>query len=382
MKLGIVCDFYLPDNKAVAHRIHYVAKALKTSGFEMTLYTSKKSKNCEEFDCITNFFSPGSNKDKLGMRLIKELLFAVESFCRLLASRQDLYIVSSPPFTLAFFSMVALWIRGKKVVLDIRDEYPEVYFSEGLVRERGLFANILKRVEHWMYRRAWLITAVTESIRTKLLKKSSRSEQEILLLRNGYAENIEPLDVGDLSQGNFKVIFHGNFGKFQEPHLLGRIAEKCLNNSLPVQFEVYGWGANSEYLKTLNLPNLRFHGEIAHGQMAKLVGAHHLGVSFQKEGEIAKNSFPSKVYEFIGAGIPCLITPKSEAGTFVEEMNVGYQFNPDSVEEIYEKLSSIVNDDLLWQQMRANAMGIRAKYSRKYLSETFSTHLHNLTSRL
>src|SRR5688572_13805495 len=172
MRVGIVCDFFIPDNKAVAHRMHYLARALRDSGFEVTLFTSKKSRDHKDLPVVTNFTSPGSNKDTVVLRLVKELTYAAESFFRLLLSNKDLYVVTSPPFTLAFASMLALRIRGKRIVLDIRDEYPEVFFSEGLIREQGIMASLLRKIERWMYSNAWLITTVTKNIREKLLRKS------------------------------------------------------------------------------------------------------------------------------------------------------------------------------------------------------------------
>jgi glycosyltransferase involved in cell wall biosynthesis len=371
--LGIVTNYFAPDTQAVAVRMVHLARALEADNFDLTIYTSKKSEKNSEFRIRCNFFSSGSNKDNVPVRLLKELSYSVENFFRLLFSNHDYYLVTSPPFTIAFFSCLAIIIRGKKYILDVRDEYPEAYFEEGFVKENGVGGRFLKYLEKFLYRHATIITTVTERIKRKLERKSPGSL--VWLLRNGYADGFSPAPYQKNSP--FTIVFHGNMGKFQHPKLVVDIAELCLQQNLDVKFDIYGWGNNSSILTENPLPNLQHHGELSGQEVRQLLPHAHLGISFQKNSEISKNSFPSKVFEFIGAGLPSIVTPVSEAGDFIEQHHLGFQFNPDDKEKIFEKIKALISDSQLYRSLKDSTLRIREELSRKRVCEDFSKNLYS-----
>lgn len=371
-EICIVTVNFIPDNQAVSIRMKYLAGALVKEGYPVTIMTSKQSKGVKDFDVKVNLFSPGTNKDGLAIRLIKEILFAIETFIRIILARRRFYIVTSPPFTLAFLACAACVLSGSKYVLDVRDEYPEVYFSEKLISRNGMIGKMLISFERWMYKNAFLITTVTNRIIIKIQNKV-KDKRKIWLLRNGYAEGIEPATV--TKSPFFNVMFHGNMGKFQNPKLILDLAQRCYVNNKNIRFTIFGWGNSVQLLHGQNIPNLDIQGEVSHQEIKKIIPSVQLGFSFQKDGEIPKNSFPSKIYEFIGAGVPTLITPISEAGDFVEENQVGFQFNSDDVDGIYSKLISLSENQHDLENLRKNTIAVREKLSRKYLSEDFVNKL-------
>lgn len=371
--IGVICDFFPPDNKAVSIRMVHLVKSLQEHDFTVTVYTSKKSRNLSGFRINSNISTPASNKDSIPLRLFKEIVFSLETFIKLLFSKHDLYLITSPPFTLAFCACFACILTGKKYILDIRDEYPEVYFEEGLMKSNGPAGRILKSVERFMYRKALLISTVTVRIKQKLQAKC-QSNSKIWLFRNGYAEGFVP--VQRKASRPFTVIFHGNLGKFQNPELIIDIANLCYQEGLDIQFDVYGWGNNSHLLKAKEFPNLTHHGELDIGEVRKILPMAHLGISFQRNTEISKNSFPSKVFEFIGAGIPSIITPISEAGDFVENNGLGFQFDPERRSAIFEKIKELAANNEEYQKVKMNVLNIREGLSRKCVSDEFSKNLN------
>lgn len=371
MSICIVTVSFVPDNQAVSIRMKYLAEAFTKKGYKVTILTSKKSKEVENFNVKTNFFAPASNKDRLYIRLLKEIVFATETFFRILTSKRQLYLITSPPFTLALFAALGCTLRGTKFILDVRDEYPEVYFSERLISPNSFIGKCLIRAETWMYKRAFLITTVTNRILHKISNKLKQGSRKAWLLRNGYADGIEPALKEHSQTASFVLMFHGNMGKFQNPKLILDLAHRCFINKKNIEFKIFGWGNNIDILQNHNIPNLNIQGELSHQEIKKIIPTVHLGFSFQKDDEIAKNSFPSKIYEFIGAGIPTLITPISEAGDFVESNQVGFQFNPEDIDGIYSKLVFLLENQNELDVLKKNALAVKDKLSRKYLSMDF-----------
>lgn len=367
----VTCNFW-PENIAMAMRMRYLTYALIKHGYKTTVYTSTKFKGDIDIQRVVNRVPPPSNMDGLFMRLFKEILYGTETFLRLLFSNYNVYVVTSPPFIAAAISCLALWIRRKPFVFDVRDEYPEVYFSEKVLSSRSLPGGALLMLEKFLYNKAFIVTTVTSNIVEKIQKKTTLPDK-VLLFRNGYTRNIKP--VLNQDRLGFKVVFHGNLGKFQNPELICDVAERCLQANKNIQFEIYGWGNNVDSIKNREIANLRFFGEVKHDQIASFIPHIQLGISFQKNGEISKNSFPSKVLEFIGAGIPVLITPISEAGDFVEKHGLGFQFDADNADAVYEGLLRIYEDESLWCSMRNSALNVRERLSRDYLSSEFVSRL-------
>jgi glycosyltransferase involved in cell wall biosynthesis len=376
-KITIVTDYFVPDNKAISIRMKYLAQAFLDRGFEVKILTSKGSKNVRGFDVTTNFITPASNRDNVYIRLAKEILYGVETFFRLLFKKSDYFLLTSPPFTIAFFAVAACVLRKKRYILDVRDEYPEVYFSENLITREAITGKLLTKIEQWMYRNSYLITTVTTSILSKIEHKTKQNKH-VWLVRNGYADGINP-SLNTL-QKPFTVMFHGNMGKFQHPKLILDLAEMCYRNNKSIQFKLFGWGANAALFQRQSLPNLEHNGVLTHEDIKRIIPTVHLGFSFQKANEISRNSFPSKIYEFIGAGVPTLITPKSEAGDFVEAHQIGFQFNPEQTEEIYSKLVFLSENPEELDRLRKNTQLVRNELSRNRISLGFVNKLHKLIS--
>jgi glycosyltransferase involved in cell wall biosynthesis len=366
----IVCDHFIPDNKAISVRMKYLADAFIGYGIQTTVLTSSISKNVEGYEVSIVRAPVASNKDGLILRLIKELVFSTEVFFKVLFSSHELYFITSPPFTIALAAVFACRVSNRKYVFDVRDEYPEVYFTEGLVKETSLIGKLLNNCEKWIYKKAILVTTVTRRIKTKLEKKVG-GRVPIYLLLNGYADSIKPSFI--LQKDKFIAVFHGNMGKFQHPELICKVAKLCKENSLPVEFRIYGWGSKSSVIKEAQkeLDNIYHFGEVSHSEATMAIQQASIGLSFQGDTEISRNSFPSKVMEFIGTGIPVIVTPISEAGDFVTEHGVGYQFEPSEAELIFERIKFLVDNSHKMEEMRQNSLEIRAKLSRSQISKDF-----------
>lgn len=366
----LVVQLFYPESPAMAVRNKYMADAFIDAGYDTTILTSNLSKGVTEYRVKTLLSPIGTNKDSVYIRLIKELIYATEVFFRVLLMPSKLFFISSPPFTISYMASLACRISGKRYIFDVRDEYPEVYFTEGLVNPDSFFGKQLKRIERITYQRSWMTTTVTDIIVNKLKTKSGQPEK-IHLVRNGFADNIQVIE--KLSTNPFTILFHGNMGKFQNPQLIVDVARGCQSLNLPVTFEVYGWGNQTQVILDAekDIPCLRHMGLIDHKDVPELLKKTSLGISFQGDTEISKNSFPSKVMEFIGSGIPMIVTPISEAGNFVEQAGVGFQFAPTDSDAIVDCIKSLVENPDRLSDMSAKAKAIRGSLSRYKISKDF-----------
>ncbi len=367
MKVGVFCDAFLPESKAVAIRMYHVANAFHQAGCNVVVHTSTNSVNKFPFRVKKNLLNAPSNESGAIMRLLSECLLGVEVFLRVLFCPYELVFISSPPFVTSLMAAMAARVRGIQYVFDVRDEYPEVYFTAKLVSPSSLPGRILLSLERKAYTKSLLVTSVTEGICERIQQKTGK--QNDYLLRNGFDEDV--FVPSTKKEDLFTLVFHGNIGKFQKPDLLIEIATLARQKNLPFTFKVIGWGNNDQSLKDTALSNLDYLGMIEYEKIPAFISPAHIGLSFRSSDIISVNSFPVKLYEYIGVGLPMLVTPLSEAGNFVESNGLGFQFSGESAQQILDKIIHLYENRDVLGNVTNNVIKIRPQFSRQEMNKTF-----------
>ena len=366
-RIGIFCDSYRPENKAVAVRIYHFAQAFASAGYDVTVTTTTKEKASSPFPVRiqTNWTTAPSNLQSNVVRLLSELVMGVELFLRILFKRYDVVLLSSPPFLASSLGALASKIKGIPFIFDVRDEYPEVYFAANVLLPSSLAGKILLNIESRIYRSSLLVISVTEGICRRITEKCP--EATVRLVRNGYDDT--KFFPAQKHYETFTVVFHGNMGKFQDPDLILRLAAKAQEERRNIEFLIIGWGNNDRSLSEQQLTNVRYLGMVHYEAICETISRAHLGISFRTNDLISKNAFPVKLYEYIGVVIPAIITPRSEAGEFFEMNDIGYQFNPDEWRDIYNKIVHLTEHPDEISRLRKNILEKREAFSRSTISD-------------
>ncbi len=365
----IISDRFYPESVAVAIRNLGFANALSAIGVSVTILTGTKYKiNFKK----KQIWSPlTSNKDPFLLRFLKELLLGSEYFFRLLLkSKYDLVIISSPPFFSSIMAASALIIKNKKYLFDIRDDYPQVFFSKKIISKDNRTGKILISIRNYIYKKAWATSTVTTSIYNDLPKNN-----QSLLIRNGFDANI--FRTSKIKKDNFTVVFHGSLSQFQDINLLLRVAERVNKVDESIRFIIAGKGSK-DYLLKRSLPNnIDYMGEVNYENIPNMLMSAHLGLSFRTDDETSQMSFPVKIYEYIGAGIPCIITPISEAGEEVLTLKMGFVFNSSDELSIAKKICELASNTSLYNSYVNNILAHRTKFSRQNQLITFIDKFNN-----
>lgn len=317
-----------PASNAAAVRNYWFIKVLREHGHNLSVVTGEDL-----------FFKLPSNQESAIKRLIKEAFAGLSLFFKVLFSKKDLYIFSSPPFITIMVGVLACWLRGHKYILDIRDIYPHVFFNLGLVSKDSISGKILLRITSIMFTRAHHVITVAEGL-VKIIKDMS-PKAKVKLIYNGYDDELFKPSKEKFEK--FTVVFHGNLGKFQRIDLLREVAEKMVTKDPEVQFKVIGYGPGEKYLKDPPA-NLEFLGKMDYKDIAKYIAKCHLGISLRTDDQISRDALPVKMFEYIGVGIPVIVTPKGEAGKLVEKNKYGFQLE-NNEEYLIKKIFVIKKSD-------------------------------------
>jgi glycosyltransferase involved in cell wall biosynthesis len=97
----------------------------------------------------------------------------------------------------------------------------------------------------------------------------------------------------------------------------------------------------------------------------ELIESCHVGLCLRKDDKISRDSFPVKVWEYIGLGIPTIVTPKCEAGSFIQQHGCGYEFESGSAEAIIAIILELKNNPKKMHTMSSHARKVALGYTRE-----------------
>jgi len=355
---------FTPSSLGDSIRIKSIVQYLNDNGYNVTLFTTtndpKRIENSLLKIYILNWAIP-YNKDRFFTRLVKEIILGIELFFKLLfLKNKSYYFFTSPPFLTNLLGILATIFKKGNLIIDVRDLYPDVYVNQGLISESSSIHKLLSYLEKSIYKRAFYILCATEGLEREIINRSNKNK--VILLRNGYANFFK---ISSIKQNNFTVVFHGSLSKFQNIDLLIDIIKKINNLTQEIKFIIIGSGPKEIILKNLISDNLLFLGRLSNEETAYIVNKCHLGISLRDDSKISIDSFPVKLYEYIGAGIPSIATPISEGGRILEKLKIGFNLD-NNCKSIIDLIIKLHLDTDFYNEIIKQNIKYRNKFSRDY----------------
>lgn len=365
-KVTFIVDWYTPTSHATSLRMRPWVDALrKTGNYDVFIQTDKRSKG--EEGVVSNFFTTPDNRAKPFVRFFQELLLGSELFLRVLMAPRHLVVISSPPFIVSCFAALGCFLSRKPYVFDVRDLYPLVYANSGFISRGGLIFKILFRFSKYCYNNA-LFTSTVTPLLVQYIQHTGKLA-DVHLIKNGF--NGKVFTPTNEKYTTFTLVFHGNIGQFQNPELLVDVVNELNKRGEIFHCIVIGSGSKEHVFKKVVTPNLEFKGRLNNEELATIIQKAHVGLSFRTDDEISARSIPVRVSEYIGVGIPTILTPKSEGGELLESYQVGKAFDNSDVAAICDFIQQLKYNQDLYQFYKNNAIRIRCNFSRESGAELF-----------
>lgn len=244
----------------------------------------------------------------------------------------DLAVISTPGYLAALVIAARARRLGIPYVLDVRDIYPQVYAEAGLLRRGSLpYRFFAKRSRH-LYEGARVVIAATQGLAREVRRDAPAAKVECVY--NGFPASLRQRSA--IKHERFTACFHGTLGFFQDVATLVEVARRLKPHDVDVV--VVGYGRKEEPLRTAGLDNLRFLGRLGFAETLAQVERCHVGLCLRMDDEVSKDAFPVKVWEYLGLGMPSLVTPPCEAGEFLVRHGCGLEFAAGAVDEIVQAL--------------------------------------------
>jgi glycosyltransferase involved in cell wall biosynthesis len=380
----ILTQFYPPEATAGSNRVSAVARALAQAGEDVTVVTGRPSfpdgvipsayrgrGRADERDGqvrVRRVWTYASPRLRTVDRVANWLSVSVGALWYILTRREpvDIVLVSTPPITLALPALAGALRHRARLVLDVRDVYPEIAVKLGVWRSGSLLARAVAFVSEQLYRHASLIFAVTRSAADEIAAHGVPLEK-IVIARNGF-DPVQAVTQGLVprSNGEFVVAYAGNMGVATG---MGVVldAARLLRPVDGYRFLLVGGGAESgdvaRRIEREQLHNVTMLGAQPREIAAAIVRDADVSLVPLKRG--LDHSLPTKLFDALAQGTPVIVCADGEAKTFVETSGGGIVVPPEDGGALARAIGELAADRTRGEALGRSGMAyVRANYDR------------------
>ena len=336
---------------------------------------------------------PGYARNKSLRRVLHNRALA-GAFGRESAScpKPDLILCSLPTLELAEQAVQ----YGRKfyvpVVVDIRDEWPDLYLTAFPQKLRGLARMALisefRRAER-VFRGSTGISAVSDTYFIWALAYAGRCRggtdgvfplgyhempptglEELIAARQRYSIDAEAL----------VLTFVGTFGNSYDLETViecGRVLQE--EGVSEVQIVLVGDGDKGSYLRKMaqGLSNVIFTGWVGQCDMVPLLRISSVGLAAYTNE--ALQSLPNKPFEFMSAGLPILSSLRGELENLIRDERIGLQYKPCDRNSLVKAIRWLANHPDARRDMALRSRNLfDQQFSSKIVYPRFAEHLERI----
>jgi len=279
--------------------------------------------------------------------------------------KPDIIITAIPSYDLAFEAVSFANKKGTPVLVDIRDQWPDI-FIENIPSKLRKIGRFFLRGEFSMLQNSLKMANGLISMSNVLLQwglsyvgREKTWRDKVFYL--GYTKGFVNSDSNSNKIHNLKntlkdkfiVIFVGTFAKYHNPSIILDCAKLLAEDN--IGFVLAGDGELFQKLKNraASLKNVFFPGWLNQDEIGTLLKYSHVGIC--PTGQIGKNFFfPNKAFAYFSEGLPILSSFEGEIKDILDEFKVGYTYN--DVESLVRCIRALSSNIELCMEMKANAM--------------------------
>jgi glycosyltransferase involved in cell wall biosynthesis len=355
----IVSNYYPPEKGAAANRIEQLALKLNQNKYNVTvlcplgnypkgeLFPEYKGKFFvkETFQNITvkRLWIYPSNSKNIFIRLMSILSFTTCIFFYLLLKKTPhKVVVQSPPLLLSFVSVLVLWFKRKKIILNVSDLWPLAAIELKALKKNSLSHKISLKFELFIYQKATLLLGQSNEIISHI--KSLIPEKTCFLYQNFPDHAVNQSDETPVmiteKEGTIKLFYAGLLGVAQG---VLELCEKIEIDHLNIELHIFGDGAErtqiEEFIEQNPLKKIYFYGMLTRQDLHKEIKK--FDIAIVPLTTRIYGSVPSKIYEYGALGFPILYFGGGEGENIVLENKMGWVAEVGNYDELNSQIAII-----------------------------------------
>ncbi len=355
----IISNYYPPEKGAAANRIEQLALKLNQNNYNVSVICPLGNyPKGELFPEYKGKFSVIENKDNITIkrlwiypsvsknlivRIISILSFSLSLFFYLLFKKTPKkVVVQSPPLLLSFISVFVLWLKNKKIILNISDLWPLAAIELNALTKDSFSHKFSLFLERFIYKKASLIIGQSNEIITHV--KSIFSDKKCYLYRNFPDHKMENLELINCENQPIKLFYAGLLGIAQG---VLELCKKMELHGLNIELHIFGDGAEKNQIEALissdRGKNIFFHGMLERNELHTKIKTFDVAIVPLRVR--IYGSVPSKIFEYGSLGFPILYFGGGEGETIVKENNLGWVASVENYEQLNYQIQQISKMD-------------------------------------
>jgi len=326
-------------------------------------------------------------------RLLHELSFVATSTCRALTlPAPDAFVVASPPLFLGIGVWLVSRLKRRLFVFHVQDLQPDAALGLGMIKP-GLAVRILHALERWTYRRAALVTGISEGMMDAFRRKGV-DERKIHLFPNWIPDASQ--EAVSASTSSFRkanniaattplIAYSGNIGIKQGLEI---VVDAAISSE--IHWAICGDGAAKPELLARAAQASRMSGCEAHfypiqpdALYQSLLREADVNLITQQRGT-GQFFFPSKLLSVVHQGRPVLAVADtdSELARAVREGGFGAVTSPGDAVALREAVKKMICADAAQKHAwAANARAWVAQFQRSRVLVAFEAEVASIIKR-
>jgi len=306
-------------------------------------------------------------------RVLAFISFMASSFWLGLGVKNvDVVWGTSPPI----FQGVTAWalarLRGAKFLFEVRDLWPQFAVAVGVLTN-PILIRMSEWLERFLYRRADRVMVNSPGFWEHV---EARGAKRVELVPNGADPSMfDPNDDGIKFRQSYKlqdkfvVLYAGAHGMSNDLGVVLEAAKMLQQVTVTsIQIVLLGDGKEKANLQAqadaMGLTNVTFAPSVPKAEMAGALAAADSCIAILKPLDEYKTTYPNKVFDYMAAGRPVVLSIDGVIREVVEAAGCGIFAEPGNPSALAEAIRTLAAD-----KDKARQMGLDG---RKYLEENFS----------
>jgi glycosyltransferase involved in cell wall biosynthesis len=381
-KILIISQNFYPEIGSAGNRMKNIFLLLKKRGYDVEIltteptYPTKKIYENDDFwdDPSINEYESSIKRIKIGNRkysrsIFNRLLFYLEMYFKFIfevlinRTKYEVVFVTSPAIFVAMVGVIAKWRFKAKLILDVRDLWPESLKGVGVFNNQLILA-FFNKIESWIYKFSDEIIINSLGFKDHIVNKRKIDSSKLSFMPN--AARLSEIRSITTDTDRFKVIYAGNIGLAQDGDLLIELAKKLWEKN--IDFTIIGYGINRkevyEEIKRNNLSNVQFISPKTRKECLDIMAQHHVGIVTLNEKSVFETVLPGKVIDYMTCGVPIVAAVSGYSKQVVEEEHVGFV--------VADRESHKLVDLIEFLQRNKKVRNVMSQNGNKYVKKIFN----------
>lgn len=382
MRIVYFYQYFSTSEGAWGTRVYEFAKNWVEQGHDVTVVSSVYAKSdLKAKQLVSHQVIDGINVKVINVRIdnrqsaLKRIFtfiqYALISSGYALTRKADVVIASSGPITVGIPGLVARWFRGRKLVFEARDLWPEGAVKMGILNNK-LLIKLAYWFESLCYKNSAAIIGLSPGIQHDIQQRFPKAT--VYSVTN--AANIRLFATPQTYTGTLQprtyAIYFGNIGAVNHSaYLLDAAAILLKQGRTDIQILFIGEGQLKQQLKeraaTQQLTNVTFMDLMPKSNLVAYIQNALVSVIPLKPIPVFDTSSPNKLFESMAAGVPVIQTTQGWIKEFITTHQVGFTVDGNIPQQLADTLIMLKDDGVL-----ATETGQRgAEVARKFFDKDY-----------